>query len=81
MDIKYCYGCIHQRTPAEWGKCMRKYPGSSSCGGKEYKRRENFIKWDQANRTRRLKRMAKLQRTTGQTMSVQGPALICQNVG
>jgi hypothetical protein len=31
----------------------------SSCGGKKYKRRNDFIKWDKANCTRSLIRSAK----------------------
>jgi len=59
MNIKFCYGCIHQRTPAEWGKCMRKYTDGSSCEGRRYKRRKDFDKWDQANRARSLLRSAR----------------------
>jgi hypothetical protein len=58
VDIKYCYGCTHQTTPTEWKKCSCKYPGLTSCGGKRYKRRKDFIKWHKANCDRSLLKKA-----------------------
>ena len=49
MDVHYCYGCIHQIIPAEWSKCSRKYPGLTSCEGKRYNRRKDFVKWHEDN--------------------------------
>jgi len=59
MDPVNCYGCIHQKTPAEWGKCIKAYPGDTSCNGKKFKLRKDFIEWANKNQARWEARHAK----------------------